>query len=570
MLNLRRDDRARGASLATIANARDAYRRGDFAAVYASTERALDPREPAGELHLLRARALLREERPVDVEHFLAPHLAFFPDADSAATAAMLFATAVARRDPDAGLSMLVETERGARRRVHPSVRAEIAYLRAHMHWVRDEMAEAERFARITETANVDVLAVRATHLRGFIAVAQGRLADALALFESARRAYGRCREHDVKLAIAVLQQIAALEQALRCDVAPGTHRARQGRTVPRAAVGLGAMSGWRVRLCGDDAWLFALDGDAVRAYVKAREAERVAPTDAWRIRGLAYRAAIAAAFGEVVGAQTFAVEARALAARVDWNTVDDERFGLLLLAEVFAGFDPTGASEILTVFDAIKSPLAATRILRGGDARLRGWTAFVRASVARAQGDIAVAASLYAVALEAFRSCDYRWREVQTLAALADLPPAVRTDDVAAPLDEAVALVARHFPKSFLARRFDGWMRVYVDARGRTLSPAQREVLRWLLEGRTPREIAAIKGRGYETIRTHIRMLHRAFGTRSEHQLVAECARRGIFPPRAEPDQGVELGAPALAVNGRNVSATGRGRESRARSQRP
>ena len=541
-MNLRRDDRGRGASLATIANARDAYRRGDFTAVYASTERAADPHEPAGELHLLRARALLREQRPVDVENLLAPHLTSFSDRDSAATAAMLYATAVSRRDTNAGLALLLDTERAARRRVHPSVRAEIAYLRAHMHWVRGEMAEAERFARITETANVDVLAVRATQLRGFVAVAQGRLADALALFESARRAYGRCREHDVDLAMAVLQQIAGLEQTLRCDVVPGTHGARQGRTIPRAAVGLGATSGWRVRLCGDDAWLFALDGDAVRAYAKAREAERVAPTDAWRVRGLAYRAGIAAAFGELVAAQTFAVEARALAARVDWNaTMDDERFGLLLLAEVFAVFDPTGASEILAAFDAIESPLAATRILRGGDARLRGWKAFVRASVARSQGDVAAAAALYGMALEAFRSCGYRWREVQTLAALADLPLAVRRDDVAAPLDEAVALVARHFPKAFLAHRFEGWTRVYVDARGRMLSPAQRDVLRWLLEGHTPREIAAIKGRGYETIRSHIRAIHRAFGTRAEHQLVAECARRGILPPRAEPDQRVE-----------------------------
>ena len=540
-MNLRRDDRGRGASLTPIAHARDAYRRGDFNAVYASTERALDPLEPASELHLLRARALLREQRPADVEHLLAPHLALFPDPDSAATAAMLYATAVSRRDPDAGLALLVETEQGACRRVHPAVRAEIAYLRAYLHWVRGEMAEAERFARTTEAANVDVLAVRATHLRGFIAVTQGRLADALALFESARRAYGRCREHDVDLAITVLQQIAALEQTLRCDTVPGTHRVRQGRSVPRAAIGLGAVSGWRVRLCGDDAWLYALDGDAVRAYAKAREAERVAPTDAWRVRGLAYRAAIAAAFGEVVAAQTFAIEARALAARVDWNATSDERFALLLLAEVFAVFDPTGAREILAAFDAIKSPLDATRVLRGGDVRLRGWNAYVRASVARANGDVAVAAPLYAVALEAFRSCGYRWREAQTLTALADLPAAVRIDTIAAPLDEAVALVVRHFPKAFLASRFDGWNRVYTDARARTLSPAQREVLRWLLEGHTPREIAAIKGRGYETIRTHIRMLHRAFGTRAEHQLVAECARRGILPPRAEPDQRAE-----------------------------
>ena len=550
MTNPLRDDRGRGASsLATIAHVRDAYRRGDFAAVYASTERALDPGEPPGELHLFRARALLREHRPAEVEALLAPHLTSFDSPDATATSAMLYATAVGRRDPDLGLSMLVEAERAARRRVHPAVRAEIAYRQAQMHWLRGDMAAAERLARITETANVDVLAVHATHLRGFVAIEQGRLHDALTLFESARRAYGRCREHDIDVAMVVLQQIASLEQTLRSDSVAGTHNTRSGRSILRTSVGLGTPSGWRVRLCGDDAWLFALDGDAVRAYAKAREAERMAPSDAWRVRGIAYRAAIAAAFGERVAARTFAAEARALASKVDWNaTSDDERFAFLLLAEVFVDFDPVAARELLATFDAIRTPLAMTRAQRGGDVRLRGWTTYVRAAVAQANGDLAAAAPLYATALTAFRSCGYRWREAQTLAALADFAPAKRCDDVDAPLDEAVALVARHFPNAFIARRFAGWTRVYVDARGRMLSPAQRDVLRWLLEGRTPREIAAIKGRGYETVRSHIRMLHRAFGTRSEHQLVAECARRGIFPPNDEPDQRVEIPARTAA----------------------
>jgi DNA-binding CsgD family transcriptional regulator/tetratricopeptide (TPR) repeat protein len=539
--NLRRDDRSRGVSLATVANARDAYRRGDFAAVYALTDRAVRTDEPAGELHLLRARALLRQQHAAEAEALLAPHLTSFGDPDSSATAAALHADAVGRRDGALGLTLLEHAERIARRRVHPSVRAEISYRRAFAHWLRGDMADAERLARTTEAANVDVLAVRATQLRGFIAVVQGRFEDALALFEAARRAYGRCREHDVDLAIAILQQIASLEQMLRCDVVPGTHHDRGGRTVPRAAIGLGVASGWRVQICGDDAWSFALDGDAVRAYAKAREAERVAPDNAWRVRALSYRAAIAAAFGELAAAQTFAVEARALASSVDWNATDDERFALLLLAEVFTHFDPAGASTILATFDAIDSSLSVTRVLRDSDIRHRGWNAFVRASVARSLGDEAAAAPLYATALAAFRACGYRWREVQTLAALAGMQPAVRTDGVAAPLEEAVALVARHFPKAFLARQFDGWTRVYVDPRGRMLSPAQRDVLRWLLEGRTPREIAAIKGRGYETIRSHMRVLHRVFGTRAEHQLVAECARRGIVPPRDEADQRAE-----------------------------
>ena len=164
--NLRRNDRSRGASLATIAHARDAYRRGDFAAVYASSERALDPQEPASELHLLRARALLREHRPDEAETLLAPHIASFHDADSAATAAMLYATAIGRRDSDAGLAMLLEAERTAPARASIGACRDRVSPRAH-HWIRGELTDAERLARITESANVDVLAVHATHLRG-------------------------------------------------------------------------------------------------------------------------------------------------------------------------------------------------------------------------------------------------------------------------------------------------------------------------------------------------------------------------------------------------------------------
>ena len=55
------------------------------------------------------------------------------------------------------------------RLRSHTAARSRIGFV--------GEMADAERLARTTEVANVDVLAVRATQLRGFIAVAQGRFA---------------------------------------------------------------------------------------------------------------------------------------------------------------------------------------------------------------------------------------------------------------------------------------------------------------------------------------------------------------------------------------------------------
>jgi DNA-binding CsgD family transcriptional regulator len=533
----RRAETVHGALLAKIAHARKAFRRGDFAAVYLSTALALDPNEPAGEVHLLRARALLREQRPAEVERLLEPHLSDFCSADLA-TATALYGAAVSQRDPVAGGAILDGADGiAAHRRLHPVVLAEIAYHHAHTSWLRGDVADAERLARITEAANVDVLGVRATHLRGFVAVSQGRLSDALVLFESARRAYERCRERNVVVAMTVLQQIASLEQTLRSDSVPGTHRMRYDISIPRESLRVAEPNSLRVRLCGDDAWLFALDGDIVGAYAKACEAESAAPTAAWRVRGLSYRAAIAAAFDEPGAARSFADEAWSLAAGIQWADIaDDERFALLSLADVFAGLDASRSAEILATFDGIRKPLAFDRVLRGSaDARLRGWEASVRAAVAGAIGDVPAAASLYTTALKAYRACGYRWREAQTLIALSALPAADRGHREESALDDAVAIVARHFPNSFLARRLAGWRRVNVDPRAATLSPAQREVLRHLLEGRTPREIAQLKGRGYETIRTHVRALHRAFGTRAEHQLVAECARRGIVPPRSD-----------------------------------
>jgi DNA-binding CsgD family transcriptional regulator len=288
--------------------------------------------------------------------------------------------------------------------------------------------------------------------------------------------------------------------------------------------------------MLGDDAWLFALDGDGAAACAKAREAQHAAPTAAWQVRGLAGRAAIASAFREDSVASTFVEEAWTLSRSIDWQTVSSaERLGLLLLADASAMFDGDRAARVLAVYDASTPQTGAPARRWPADLRVRGWEAYVRASTARARRDSAAAAALYAAALDDFRACSYRWREAETLFALAALPPGERCDQIRAPLDEAVALVQRHLPDSFLARRVAGWRRIFIDPCGVRLSPAQRDVLRLVLEGRSLRAIASSKGRDYETIKSHARAVHRSFGTRDNHHLVAECARRGIFPPSFE-----------------------------------
>jgi DNA-binding CsgD family transcriptional regulator len=487
---------------------------------------------------LLRARALLKLQRPDEATAELVSLLPTITEVDERATAAMLHGTALARLAPSDGLAALAAAAEAARREgAHPAVLAEIAYFRALAHWSAGELDAAERLAREAQRDGRDVLSVRAILLRAFIAAKSphaARFADALALFRTAARAYGHCRERDLDLAVNIAQQIAALEQTLRSAQIRGTHRARRGRrAIPASAFAPAPHSPAFLRICYDDAQLFALDGDGATALSRVREAEEAAPTPAWRVWGGAGCAAIAMMFGETAAARSYADSAAVLARSVDWNaTADDERIAFLDLAEVYATLDDAvAASAALTSFDGITRPMDATRILRDRDSdpRLAGWYAHVLGLVRRGEGDLAAAAQSFTAAVESFRSCGYLWREALSLIELAEL---ARPGASGEHLDRAVALIREHFPQSFLVRRLGPWMRASVDPLVATLSPTEREVLLHLLEGRSQREIAEVTGRAYNTVRTHVQALHRKMGTCSDLQIVVGCARRGIGAP--------------------------------------
>ncbi|MBV8299116.1 MAG: response regulator transcription factor [Candidatus Eremiobacteraeota bacterium] len=508
------------------------------------------------EARLLRARALLKLLRPADVIDELRPDdLAPGATTDERITAAMLHGAAVARLDVERGIALLADVARTAsRERAHSSVLAEIAYFRAVAHWGARDLLAAERLAQHAERRGRDVLAVRATQLRGFIAAARDadtRYADALALFRTAARRYARCTERDVSLASIIVEQIATLEKTLRSATERGSHDMPRARALPGAFFGAAVKSATRVRVAYNDAWLFALDGNDVVAFRTIAEAEAVAPSPAWTVRARVARAVIAAVSGERAAARTFADAAAELASEVDWTrTVEEEHFAFLELAETFAYLgNARRASAALTRFYRVHAPMDNTHSLRDADAdpRLAGWIAHVRGVVSRVQGDSDVAASALGAAAERFRSCGYLWREALSLIELdATRSPAASGEH----LDRAVALVRENFPRSFLARRLGGWARAATDSAFATLTPAEREVLRHMLDGRTQKEIAEATGRAYNTVRTQVQSLHRKLGTSSDVQIVILCARRGIVAPRD-----VFGDAPDLETSGRTLA---------------
>jgi DNA-binding CsgD family transcriptional regulator len=545
-----------GASPLPIAAAREAYVRGDFRAVL-DLLAGVRIGEPAPvDAWLLRARALLKLQRPDDVAAELAPLLPIVHGVDERTTVAMLHGAALSRLFPSHGISVLAAVASIAQReRAHSAIRAEIAYFRAVAQWSIDELDAAEELAREAEINGRDVLAVRATQLRAFIAEASpttSRFVDALALFRKAARAYARCRERDVDLAAIIVQQISALEQTLRSIHVRGTHRSVHGsRALPGAIFPALSPSTAFLRLCYDDAWLFALDGEAPRALAKMREAVEAAQTPAWRVWAHAGCAAITGFFGENAAARVYADTAARLAQTVDWNaTTDDERIGFVHLAETYASLGDAGAaSTALARFDTIARPMDRTRILRtrNRDPRFAGWYAQVVGLVRRGERDIAGAVEALTSAVESFRSCGYLWREALALLDLAALP---RRNASGEHLDRAAALIREHFPQSFLARRLGPWARAAVDPLVATLTPAEREVLRHILEGRSQKEIADATGRAYNTVRTQVQAVHRKLGTSSDLQIVVACARRGI----GAPSWGFDGTARAVSARRRNA----------------
>jgi DNA-binding CsgD family transcriptional regulator len=514
-------------SRVALDEARSAWSRGDFKGCLARLDEigVLSPRSGSWvEATLLRARSLYRLRRYPETIALLEPVLSGFADGDETSTAHMLLGSSIARSgDVARGLAILDATAaRADERRVHRAVQAEIAHARALAHWARREFDQTERLARTAEAAGADIISVRATQLRAFVALAELRFGEALALFNLTYDAYWRCRERDADLAEMIVHQIAVLEIVLRSRSVPGTHALAERRRVRDPwDTTTDVPTVTRLQTNVLDAWLFALDGDRDTAFRKARQAEEMATETAWRVWALAGRAALAGAFGEAGSAREHAAFAVELAQRVRWaDTTGEERVGLLLLAEVLAVTDSASATAILATYDALPGPMDPDHAF-SSDPRLGALEDYVRGAVQRVTGNTVAAHELLAKAARTYESCGHLWRTA--LARLELHAVASRGGH----LDAARAIVAKHFPTSFLARRVG--TDTVSDPIVARLTPAQRDVLALLLDGLSAREIATKTGRAYNTVRVHIDRLREAFEAPSIHALVVDCHRRGI-----------------------------------------
>jgi DNA-binding winged helix-turn-helix (wHTH) protein/DNA-binding CsgD family transcriptional regulator len=489
-------------------------------------------REVANEAVLLRARVLLRRFSFTDTVRLLEGRFGRFTSVDESATARMLYGIAVARAgDVRRGLDLLTQLADAARTmEPHRTIRAEIEYWLAFCYWLTRDYAATLQHAVIAEEANADVISVRAATLRGFVAAGRERYRDALMLFRWSREAYFRCSQRDTDLLGRIVLQISMLELALRSAALAGSHDlpAALSRLPQDAGPALGV---YQFRIAAYDAWLYALDGDKRRAYDLGRLSESFAPTDGWRLWARANRGLLCAAFVDTDMAYVFARDAVQLVESVDWNaTSDEERVGLLLLAEALAYAEPASAAEVLRRYNQLTSSIDRA-LLFNDDVRLWIVETWVQGLIDREAGRCDAAWQAFKRVYDTAKRLGLLWQAARCLIELNCTPVAGRPlgDDY---LQAASLLVHANFPHSFLALRLGRWMNVYRDPVAAKLAPRVLQVLRLYLSAKTSKEVARALGISHHTVKDYTEMLFTAFGVHSKEELLVACYDRGIGSP--------------------------------------
>lgn len=265
--------------------------------------------------------------------------------------------------------------------------------------------------------------------------------------------------------------------------------------------------------------WAKAMQGDYFNAFRYLKQASGIAPTDSWRVVAACDRAYLARALGEHRWSRAELDEAEQCSQGVNWQTTQgEERMGLLLLAELFSGIDPTSAAMYLARYRQLDEP-SISPLLRRHDARLTAFAQYSTGVVELALGERRRGLAQLRGAQEVFDRFGYEFRAARCL--LTEYHATTNNE-----LFGEIERRLRHYPQSWLAAEMHS-----IGQRDEVaLPPMQRRVFAEICKGKSNAEIAKTLGRSTFTVSNHIKQIFKTFGVGSRSALVAEAIRRGLI----------------------------------------
>jgi DNA-binding CsgD family transcriptional regulator len=465
---------------------------------------------------LLSARALVRLYR-FDEAHRALQGLPPMADrSDEWITAQMIAGELHVRKgNVSDGLAVL-QTAQASASDAHRTIRAELALNVALAHYCLHDFAAADEALSLIDD-DADLIHARAVQYKAWIAWARGDTGRASSLFLHALRAFDEGAYHDRYFETNCLRALAHLAVERIDRRIWDAVRARRS-LIDWSAKGL-AEPHFFVAYCAAT-YRLDVEGDPIEAAREARHAERIAPSDAFRVQARCKRAAIARQVGEHHAHRDHIDSASELFASIDApRLAGDEKVIPVILAEELARIRPAQAASLLNMYRSLLPPTPMR--ISAQSPLSSAYYNLVDAITRERSGDRALAVRTYRAAFDAFREFGYTRRAATAALSL------WRLTGERMYYSYLTTVVSELSPRSWLRREIETAKTLPVR-----MTVAQREVLCLICEGKSNPEIARVRQRSLHTIRNVVARLFQIFDVTSREQLAVECVRRGLYTP--------------------------------------
>jgi DNA-binding CsgD family transcriptional regulator len=475
--------------------------------VHAASEAALF------EVALLRARVSLRLDLPDKAIDSLRG-CAYVPlTADEFVSAQMLLGAAYVRLDQIPRGIAILERAYAEKRELHETIRAEVSLNYGIARFMQGRMEEAQAlFLSIPPSA--DIIHARAQEYLGWQAFTRSDFHASESAFRAALSCIDSCKHRDRFVEASVLQGLATICAELLhtdgwCDVVTRI------RSFDWSLTGLSRPYFWTAL---NASVMSELEGDVSAARDWVRSAEGAGREPACSLMAHCRMAALFGSIGETEAQLEFVVRGQKLYETLSLRdlSADMRQVPLVLAEELISVGDLSSASRLIQQYRDVVAPIRRKALAEN---RLAAFENSVDAALLEASGKKGAAVRLYEASFSTFDVSGLRSRACFVAHRLARLTGELRYVEY---LRNALVSVPRYWLSSEVAS-------FSKEAKLR-LSPGQADVLHLAAEGKTYKEIAALRGGSWKTARNLVHGLFRKFDVRSKGELVAAAARRGLL----------------------------------------
>jgi DNA-binding CsgD family transcriptional regulator/tetratricopeptide (TPR) repeat protein len=375
--------------------------------------------------------------------------------------------------------------------------------------WLRDDLVELFRQIRAGESCDDLNVRAYAVSLRAWAHGTRRQFLQQAPLLEQTLRLTLSAPAPDIGLAAETLQtltelcrelylprEFAAVEAALAQFPWTADLHAKQYNALRQAA------------------WTYALQGQYVVGLRQLRKATALAPNAALSALSTLDAAWVALCSGEKNAAEAHFNDAMEILRDVEWERqAGDDVRTLLLAAEISCAFDIPQSRKLLSRYQACKSGLS----VHTGAKHARNLDPiedYAHALIEGANGNVGPARRLAKRAYREFAKMGYEWRASRC--ALFLYESGCGDTWLTAAREQAA-----NYPRSFIGAQLE---RIRIESSSETLSrltPRQRDVVRLLVKGDTVDDVAAALKTSPNTVRVHLKHIHRTLGVRNRVELL-------------------------------------------------